>query len=103
LPAKLRDALLAIGGGVQIANDLADVIGPRLNVMTAETFLRDVFQADYHRRLREAHESLRSQVQVALAELDQLLPKFGVKVPINAGPDRTSTPVPDSPSVGQQG
>jgi hypothetical protein len=56
LPAKLRDALLAIGGEVQIARDLTDVIGPRLSVMTAETFLRDAFRADYHRLLRTAHE-----------------------------------------------
>lgn len=103
LPAKLRDALLAIGCAVQIANDLADVIGPRLNVLTAETFLRDAQLADYHRCLRDAHGSLRSQVPVAIAELNQLLPKFGVKVSINVAPDRTSVPVPDPPSVARQG
>jgi hypothetical protein len=101
LPAKLRDALLAIDCVVQIANDLADVIGPRPNFVTTENMLRAAQLADHHKRLREAHEALRSQVQVAIPELNELLPKLNVKGSIIIPPDPTSAPVPDSPSLGQ--
>ena len=103
LPAKLRDALLAIDCVVQVANDLADVIGPRPNIVSTTDMLRAAQLADHSKRLRAAHQALRSQVQVAIAELNELLPKFNVKGSIIIPPDRTSAPVPDSPSLGQQG
>ena len=103
LPAKLRDGVLAIGTTVQIANDMRDVIGVPPELSRADAMLHAMQFGDYRQRLEEALKVLREQVPLAITELNQLLPKFKVKVSIDTAPARTPAPTPDSAAGGQQG